>query len=147
MQTLVSDNGYAHRPWSHGLMVLFFKCVSKHAKHVFFIASLHGQFSHYAKHRRMAIGKLNQVMQLAYRPDALRFPEALHAQVWQGTGVDEVLTESAIVNAVTDAEVTSLASKVVNVSPLWCRYADMAEMIKDTAMWVRSQHQHFLEAA
>lgn len=147
MQTLVSDNGHTQRTLGHGLMVLFYKCVSKHAKHVFFIASLHGQFSHYAQHRRMALSKLNEVMQLAYRPDALRLPEAMHAQVWEGTGVDEVITEKAIVSAANDDGIDDLAKRVVDVSPQWSRYAPLEEMIKDVAVWIRSQRAHYLEAA
>jgi len=147
MQTLVSAHGLTQRSFGHSLMVLFYKCVSKHAKHVFFIASLHGQFSQLAEHRRMAIGKLNQVMQLAYRPDALRFPEAVHAQVWQGTGIEDVLTEAAVINAVDDSTVIALARQVVSVAPRWARYASTNEMIDDTAAWIRSQHDHYRHAA
>jgi hypothetical protein len=129
------------------VLALFYKCVSKHAKHVFFIASLHGQYSHYAQHRRMAVEKLNEVIDLAFRPEALHFPIALHAKVWKDTGVDQILTETAIVNAVTEAEVRTLATKVVQISPRWSRYGTEEEMIKDTAAWIRSQHQHYLEAA
>lgn len=147
MRTAVSDNGNTHSTIGQGLLVFFYKCVSKHAKHVIFIASLHGQFNHYAKTRRMAVDKLNKVIDLAYRPDALQFPEKLHARVWDGTGVNEILTETAVAHADNEDAVLELAAKVVNISPPWSRYASTEEMVKDTAEWIRSQHDHMREAA
>lgn len=147
MRTAVSVNGNAHSNVGQGLLVFFYKCVSKHAKHVIFIASLHGQFNHYAKSRRMAVDKLNKVIDLAYRPSALEFPEKLHARVWNGTGVNEIATEEAIVNADSEEAVLNLATKIVDISPSWSRYASKEEMVNDTAEWIRSQHDHIREAA
>lgn len=145
-RTQVSSHG--NTPFSFGqfFMALLLKCVSKHARHVFFIASLHSQFSEYANHRRMALSKLNEAMRLAHREEALSFPEAMRGRVWDGTGLEEILTEQAVVKAANDEAVTLLARKVVDISPRWSRYGKLDEMIQDTADWIRSQRDHLLNA-
>lgn len=150
MTRAIADDALPRFSFSSGLLSLLGKVTSKHAKHVFFIASLHAQFNHYNQHRRMAMmatKKLNEVIDLAYRPDAMDLPALLHDKVWGNTGLEDVLTESAIVNATTSEDVSMLARKVVSISPRWSRYGTEDEMVQDTSTWIRSQHEHLLEAA
>lgn len=150
MTRAIADDVQPRFSIGQGLLALYGKIASKHAKHVFFIASLHAQYNHYNQHRQMAAmatKKLNEVIDLAYRPDALDLPAMLHDKMWGKTGLENVLTEAAIVNATSDDEVATLARNVVHISPRWSRYGTEAEMVEDTSTWIRSQHQHLLEAA
>jgi hypothetical protein len=150
MTRAIADDALPRFTFSNGLLSLLGKITSNHIKHVFFIASLHAQFNHYNQHRRMAMmatKKLNEVIDLAYRPDAMDLPALLHDKVWGKTGLEEVLTESAIVNATTSDDVVMLARKVISISPPWSRYGTEEEMVEDTSTWIRSQHEHLLEAA
>jgi hypothetical protein len=150
MTRAIADDVQPRFSIGQGLLTLLGKITSKHAKHVFFIASLHAQYNHYNQHRQMAAmatKKLNEVIDLAYRPEALDLPVMLRDKMWGKTGLENVLTECAIVNATTADEVADLARKVVQISPRWSRYGTEQEMVEDTSTWIRSQHQHLLEAA
>lgn len=149
IRTLVSDNGIKQSTrLSLGqiFMIMLFKCSSKHAKHVFFIASLVGQFNHYAKHRQMAVQKLNAAMQLAFREDAMGLPMAMGSKVWGGTGLDKVLTETTLAQARTEEDLRSLAESVMNIKPSWARYATSDKMMEDLLDLLRSQRQLVDEA-
>lgn len=149
MRTLVSDNGIMHSPrLSLGqlLMIVLFKCSSKHARHVFFIASLVGQFNHYAKHRQMAMQKLNAAMQLAFREGATSLPMAMGSRVWGGTGLDTILTETALTQAKTDDELRGLAQRVIGICPKLLSYASAEEMTKDLLDLLRAQREQIGEA-
>lgn len=108
-----------------------FKRVSKHAQRIFFLASLGGQFNHYAKQRRMAMEKLNEAMRLAKREDAMKLPIFLAQRVWGRTRVEDILTEDAIQAASTPAAMQALAHQVVEHSPAWAHYAPVEEMVGD----------------
>lgn len=149
MRTLVSDNGITRATrlsFGQVLMVMLFKCSSRHAKHVFFIASLVGQFNYYAKHRQMAMQKLNAAMRLAYRDGATTLPMAMGGKVWGGTGLDQVLTETALTQAQSDEELRQLAQRVIGISPRWARYDTVAEMTNDLLDLLRTQREQIGEA-
>lgn len=150
MTRAIADDTPRRFSLSQGLLTLLGKITSKHAKHVFFIASLHAQYNHYNQHREiaaMAAKKLNEVIDLAYRADALDLPAMLHEKMWGNTGLEAILTENAIVNASNDDDIRALARQVVSVSPKWSHYGTEQEMIEDTSTWIRSQHDHLLKAA
>lgn len=138
----VNHNGNTPFSISHFFMALFLRCVSKHAKHIFFIASLHGQFNEYARHHRMAMSKLNQAMRLAHREEALSLPVAMRNKIWKGTGLEDVLTEQAVANAATAGEVRRLAVGVLRVAPEWARYGRLEEMVRDISDWICSQRDY-----
>lgn len=143
MRTLVSDNGSTRPTIGQLLTVLFYKfLLSKHGKHVFFIASLYGQFNHYANQRDGAIEKFNEAMRLAHRGDAMRLPMAMRGRVWDGTGIDQVLTEHALIEAQDEDQLRSLARKVIEVSMRWTRYAPLNEMTDDVTEYLRNQRDH-----
>lgn len=148
MRTLVSDNGITQsQPFSIGqwLTILLFKCSSKHARHVFYIASLVGQFNYYAKHRQMAMQKLNDAMKLALRDGATGLPMAMGSRVWGGTGLDQVLTEKALQQSRTDEDLRALAQRVLDISPTPYRYADQSEMLDDLMVLLRAQREQLQE--
>jgi len=111
--------------------IFLFKRVSKHAQRIFFLASLGGQFNHYATQRRMAMAKLNEAMQLSFREDAMKLPMYLSQRVWGRTGLGNVLTEESLQQAETDGDLRELAAKVVDISPTWAHYAPRDEMVDD----------------
>lgn len=111
--------------------IFLFKRVSKHAQRIFFLASLGGQFNHYATQRRMAMVKLNEAMQLSYREDAIKLPMYLSQRVWGRTGLEDILTEEALEAATSPADMENLAGRVVDISPTWAHYAPREEMIGD----------------
>lgn len=123
---------------SQRLLQLSYKCVSKHAKHIFFIASLHGHFSQYSAHKEMAIDKLNNVIDLAYRSKSLELPFVLHERVWGPTNIEKVFNESSLMNALSNGSVSVLAKQIVDVSPRWMHYARDQEMVEDISHWINS---------
>ncbi len=145
-RTNASDNGSTDvSSLGHFFLVLFFKCLSKHAQHMFYISSLCGQFNHYAKHRAMAASKLNAAMNLAYREKAIELPMAMHGQVWGNTSVNQVLNETTLCQATTEESLRALAHRVIDVSPRWIRYAPESEWITDVMALLRNQRKHLIE--
>lgn len=124
------------RDWA---TMLLFKCVSKHAQHVFYIASLAEQFNHYSRFRRAAMDKLNEAMKLAYRPEAIQLPIALSDRVWGKAGLREVISDDALLRAKTEDELRALAQKVIAMTPHWALYAPDDEMKEDVINLLRHQ--------
>lgn len=131
--------------------IFLFKRVSKHAQRIFYLASLGGQFNHYAIQRRMAMVKLNEAMQLSYREDAIKLPMYLSQRVWGGTGLEDILTEESLEHASRRGELSLLASQVVDISRDWAHYAPREEMINDVTEFLnhhclelkeRIEHEH-----
>jgi hypothetical protein len=141
MRTLVSDYGITNSTSSfkQTLMALFFRCLSKHAQHVFFISSLVGQFNHYAKRRQMVMSKLNAAMRLTYRDGATQLPMAMRGGIWGNTNLDQILTENALMQSRNVNDLRVLARKVIDVSPRWSRYAPVDEMADDLVILLREQ--------
>jgi hypothetical protein len=128
----VSDYGTGTRLGFRDHATIFlFKRVSKHAQRIFFLASLGGQFNHYATQRRMAMVKLNEAMQLSYREDAIKLPMYLSQRVWGGTGLEDILTEESLESASRQGKLEVLAGQVVDVARDWAHYASRDEMIGD----------------
>lgn len=127
------------------LTMLLFRCISKHTKRIFYIASLCGQFDHYSHRRTLAMAKLNEAMRLAYREPSLTIPASVHSRVWQDTGLETILTEQRLVAANDEASLRALARQVVDISKKWW-YGDVDEMTRDVTEALTAQRQYLVAA-
>ena len=121
------------------LMMCFFKCIPKHVQQLFYIVSLAGQFDRYATCRLMALSRLNEVMHLAYRKDAVKLPLAMSELAWGKTRLQEILTVASLKACADEHDLRQLAGRVISISPSWMRYAGKQVMIGDVARMLHYQ--------
>ena len=126
------------------LTKLLFKCVSKHGKRIFYIASLCGQFDHYAQRHGMTVKRLNEAMRLAHREQSAHIPHGLRSRVWDGTGLEDVLTADRLEQADTRNKLVQLAREIYAISTPW-RYSSEREMVDDIACALKARRECLLQ--
>ena len=124
------------------LIVLFFKCISKHAKRIFYIASLNGYLNHYATKHRLAADRLNAAIRLAYREETLRQSETFSTQVWGNSGLETILSEDALAKANSEEALHVLAQRVVDVAPPWTRFTKNPQEIVGAVLEMLKSRRH-----
>lgn len=135
-----------HRHVPRWMLVLFFKCISKHSKRIFYISSLNGYLNQRLD-QQLAASRLNEVMRLAYREETLHQSEVISPQVWGDTGLESVVTPQSLLDATDDQRLRALASKVVDISPLWARYSRQRdEMVNGIAQMLGSRRTAMMAA-
>lgn len=108
------------------------KMFSKHGKRIMFITSLYAQLTQLDSLKAEAVSKLNSVMGLATREEAIQFPAAISSVVWRGKDVTSVLTADMMDQNVDAMRIHEVAKKLVDLCPRWMRYP-VPEMERDVA--------------
>lgn len=109
------------------------KVFSKHGKRIMFISSLYVQVTQLERLKAEVVSKLNSVMGLATREEAIHFPAAISSIVWRGTEVKSVLTKELLDQNVDAQRAKEVATQVVDLCPRWIRYAAKNVMEADVA--------------
>lgn len=111
---------------------------SRHGKRLFFITSLYSHVVRIEHLRAEAVSKLNEIMGLARREEALQFPVAYHEVVWNNTGIDTVLSEELLNKDIADDQALEVSRKVVRLTPKWIRYGREDDMVQDVFELIRN---------
>lgn len=113
------------------LMFCLSKLLPKHGKRIIFISSLYVQVTQLERLKADVVSKLNTVMNLAHREEALHFPAAISQLVWRNSPVGNVLTKELLDQDIDDVKVREVSKKVVNLTPNYLRYGTPSDMEED----------------
>lgn len=106
------------------------KLVNQHTRRIIFITSLYSRVSSLEKLQQSAVAKLNQLMVLATNEDSLSFSARLQNVIWNRTEINSRLNAEVFRGQLSEEEIRSLATDVVDMAPGWLRYPK-SSMIKD----------------
>jgi len=77
------------------------------------------------------LAKLNEVMVLAHRPSAAKFPVALSKVIWQDQTVEQITQEDVrTATTFTKEHLQKISARVLDAMPSWLRY-DSDPVIKN----------------
>lgn len=113
------------------------KLLPKHGKRIIFISSLYVQVSQLERLKADVMSKLNAVMNLAHREEALQFPAAISQMVWRDSPIGNVLTQELLDQNVDDVKVREVSQRVVELAPKWVRYGT-SDMLDDVRSLIRN---------
>jgi hypothetical protein len=102
-----------------------------HGKRLIFITSLYCYVARLDELQDEALNRLNQAMYLAKNGHALRFPAAVSGVVWNGIGIQSVLSMDVLNNDASPLKTLEIAERVVALSPSWLRYSSRNKMVRD----------------
>lgn len=114
------------------------KLCSKHGKRVMFISSLYVQVTQLERLKAEVVHKLNSVMGLTTREDAVHFPAAISDIVWRGTKVGKLLQQELGGQPVNEQRAREVSAKVVDICPRLIRYGTRNEMEQDVTTLILS---------
>ncbi len=105
-----------------------------HGKRILFLASLYYRIVRLDEMREEALSKLNAMLNLAKRNDALRMPWAVRDIVWSnGDTLSNLINAEmqAVDPATREAKIRSLCEQIVDSTAPGLRYAETDTMILD----------------
>jgi len=116
------------------LLLLASICMSRHAKRLFYFASLYANLLPLESLKSDVLGRLNRLMHLASCDDAMVMPAVLSRAVWGNIDVTHYLPTEA------SNEVTAnvCAYQLVSLVPRWMRFGSIDEMKDETLQFFRS---------
>ena len=100
------------------------KLLPKHGKRIIFVSSLYAQVTQLERMKADVVSKLNSVMNLAYREEALHLPAAISRVVWRNSRVGQVLTRELLNQDIDEKKMREVSQSVVKLTPVWMRYGD-----------------------
>lgn len=111
---------------------------SRHGKRLFFITSLYSHVVRIEQLRADAVSKLNELLGLARRVNALHLPMAFPDVVWQDTTIDSVLNEELLSTDISDEHAMLISKRVVDIAPGWIKYGREDDMVHDVFNLIRN---------
>lgn len=120
------------------LMVFIGKHLPSRIKRNVFLTSLPARLKETNKFDNETLSKLNRVMALGNRTDALEISVFLSKAVWRGQSGEEILGTSASVESLAKAPSPGIIANIINKTPAWLHY-DEEKMKKDVVRLLQSQ--------
>ncbi len=116
------------------MMLLASIFMSRHAKRLFYFASLYASLLPLESLKSDVLGRLNKLMNLASCDDAMVMPAVLSRAVWGNIDVVHYIpTESS-----NDVAADVCAYKLVSLIPHWMKFGTIDEMKDDTLRFFNS---------
>lgn len=104
---------------------------SNHGRRIMFVTSLYFRIKRLDRLKADAIAKLNAIMHLSSTDEAMRLPALISGFVWRNIPIDQVLTQEALDQDVSEAKAARIAEQVVSMMPKWARYDGKESMESD----------------
>lgn len=117
--------------WDRFFLLLLSKMTNTHSKRIIFLTSLYCRVVRLEQMRDDAIGKLNNLLQLARRDQALRFPAAIQGMVWDIDGLRSQISQEMSQPEWNANKARELSEQLVAASPQWVRYGELDDMVHD----------------
>lgn len=125
------------------LLVFVGKNLSSRMKRIVFLTSLPARLKETNKFDDETLTKLNRVMSLGKRSDALEISIFLSKAVWCGQGAKEILGTTTPANALAAAPSPGIVANIISNMPSWLRYGDDEEIKEDVMQLLKSQDAIF----
>lgn len=101
------------------------KMCNKHGKRIMFISSLYAQITQLERLKADTVSKLNAVMGLATREEAIQLPVTFSRAIWRGKDISSVLTPTLMDQQDVDQnEIQRVAKQLIAMAPAWMRYPE-----------------------
>jgi len=123
--------------WTHALMFILRKATSKHAKRILILTTLYCRLGKLKELKEEAIDHLNDLLKLALRRDALRFPAIVQNLLWNTASFEEVVSHELSKQSLNEHDVSIVAEKLVDSIERDFRYDTKETMLKDISRLIR----------
>ncbi len=120
----------------HRVSVTLGRPLSDKHKRLILFSSLSAKFCGQTKFNNTTLHKLNQVMALSNRDDALDLPVKLSRVIWSGDRGDVVVYPTPETVKVSEDEIVA---KIMSAIPEWLKYSNKKGMREDLARLIRYQ--------
>lgn len=137
------------------LLKLLALVLSRHAKRLFYFASLYARILPLEELKSDVLSRLNRAMNLASSDDALMMPAVFSRVVWTSDDIVKVIHHngqeiSFDPNSMTETAIEDIerrAHELVCKAPFWMRFATFDEMKNETMKFLKFTDQLELQAA
>lgn len=105
------------------------------------MTTLYFHVAHIERLNADAVSKLNALMGLVKREDALKLPTLIHNLVWNDTQIDTALSEIVTDQDATPEKIRAVSEKIVDMSHKRFRYGRYEDMVQQVQKLISSSHQ------
>jgi len=113
-------------------MFLLRKLTNSHSKRILILTSLYCRLMKIEQLKEESIDKLNDLLRLAFRRDALRLPAAMQHLLWNDAAFDAKVQEYfKNLESATDENIVNLSESLYEAVPEDFKYSNKSNMLKD----------------
>lgn len=131
--------------WRHVALFLLSR-VNPHSKRILFLTSLYCRISHIDRMRDDVIDRLNGLLTLARRREALLFPAAVQELVWEDGSVENTLRDELTRHQFDEQRMKDLSERLVAIAPTTFYYDEPTRMAGDVFRMLQDFFQQHRQA-
>lgn len=122
-----------------GVIHFFGVHLPRRMKRMILLASVSGRLKEPSSFNNETLAKLNRVMEMSKRDDAIMYPVYLSQAIWYGKTSREIIEDEPSTLTGNEDRILRAAKRIFDLSPLWLRYGPEDEVMPDLIKLLRIQ--------